>query len=387
MLCAASDVLRTKRDVLVFSNGMLAILCMLAVVHYNYTTREREEGLAHVIRLLLLDKAPWLGEFSDAVFVDSFENLSDAMGYVIVEAWYSVISVRERKTHSELITFFKISAVIVLVTFVLETAEHLSKRSRAHAVFSLLSKVVVSGGAWFLATPLMELWLRLFQVGPNDGPSLFVILLSVLVGIAWQHFVSFVLQYSYRFRNKKNDLEELGAFLGEDLSDLTKQAMFYTSARLAKARVVAFSNYLGIHSVFSSVLWTFYAVAVVMVIEYFTSLPPLSDVPASRVRMYKLRAESGAMYCRALAWMDSGFLTVTIGAYFRDTPLSFFVQAIVAQAISILVERFRLLRLLKVVTQIEDLVQREEVLPAEELQLLAHHDKEDDAEAAGARLG
>lgn len=328
---------------LLFTLFTLILLVIICMWHYR-NAKELKEAVA----MALDPKTQTPANIGAALLEKTFGNLTDAIGYVLVEAWTATFPLPAGHPYwTCCICFFGVLAVVLLA----ECWERQTNPGGFKSFLDVLGQVILSGGTFFVVTPLVLVWKELTGTDPNTHAEYWVGFLAIATGVVVSAAASYIASKACHADGKEEDTDTMETLSGEKALALMKGVMFYTGGTLVKQLILAEYAQNGWGPWLSVIVFTTVAVTFGLVFEKLQNAAPLSKDAGPRAYALKFRQEMISVYMRVNAFIFSGLFNNGIKQSNNlggsSTKLLWIFVAVTAQLGSLLLEECRTNRLRK----------------------------------------
>eukprot|EP00747_Dinoflagellata_sp_TGD_P163313 gnl/TRDRNA2_/TRDRNA2_181856_c0_seq1.p1 gnl/TRDRNA2_/TRDRNA2_181856_c0~~gnl/TRDRNA2_/TRDRNA2_181856_c0_seq1.p1 ORF type:complete len:424 (+),score=65.26 gnl/TRDRNA2_/TRDRNA2_181856_c0_seq1:71-1342(+) len=358
MYNALADKLDGVTDLIIFTVVIAFFLVLVTLWHY-----QNSKKLAKAAKHALSVKAHPTGtELWGALMEKTYGNISDAMGYVLVNAWITVYPIPN--TLAPLVIALIVMACVCVLLFILEVLER-STEGAPHEIFMTAGTVIASGASWFVVGPLVKSWCSLDGMAecqgsdPNLIPAWWLTGLAFAFGVIFHQLVGSLFAHFFGADEIETEDDPLETAMAEKVLYFIKAGCLYTGGTLLKIRI--FKNELPL---FDNVwLYTFlFAVCAVisaLVLEKLQNrLAACCDKQGPDLAFWmKFETELVSNYTKILGWITSKLvcqgMTVTLPKAWATSHPFWWVFAFLCQAGSLAAEEFRVRRLHAMVAEQE----------------------------------
>eukprot|EP00440_Ansanella_granifera_P015579 gb/GFBE01016928.1/.p1 GENE.gb/GFBE01016928.1/~~gb/GFBE01016928.1/.p1 ORF type:complete len:444 (+),score=108.10 gb/GFBE01016928.1/:1-1332(+) len=344
--CHTFGAFGTLNRLLVLTAVILAVLVLLIVLHFRHK-RTLKAAAEMESDAGILD-----AKMAAALVEKTFGNITDAMGYVLVEAWTTVYALPNGGLRKDSVSFIAAVFAVGLFTFLLEVIERsLPRGSTLREVLDLAGQVALSACSWFITDPMVAMFKQLFNINYNAPPPFSVGMLaaagSVLVLMSVNLLLANVLSYKVAEREDSEsdgeDDDTADVIFLEKVMFLLKQASIYTTGRLFKESIIA-TDYAHNHPGWTAVLFIIFSVLALLVAEAVSNSQPLPDDPWTKLFWLKIRGDTLSLYMRAAGWISAVLLNTDLN-WRASERRGNIKDAVVSQLIALAIDQFRVHRL------------------------------------------
>jgi len=348
-VCTRTANLQNPVEAAVFTAIMLALLALLAGWYVRHeTTLHAQAKLAMDEPLLQLKREEAAALLTAAVLDKSFGNLSDAMGYTIVEVWAGLVWLRLHWLAALALGAAAGFAVLLGISVAQERLPPSGSESTGgllHAWLDLLSTVWIGSFAWFISVPAHKALQDAFHIDDGQAGEPWMWILALMGSAAWV-VVSGVCVSMYcnsehveGSDSEVNANKPLRVLVCEKVEPMFNHAAFYTSARLAKTWVM--TEWASQDSYFPVVAWTTLTVFVVCFLEQLIKSVAAPDTASSVALKLKLETQVISLTARTFTWIDAAMVCALYQSRRGYEGWEWMVVGLVTQGQALLVEHLR----------------------------------------------
>lgn len=339
------------KGLLIFTACTVVGLGLISYWHYRHA-KDLKAAAAAALDPQKAKETP--KDVGSALLEQTYANLTDAMGYVLVEAWTTPDPFPQGQPWLNALMAF---SAVLLVIFAVETAERHTDPGGMRSFLDVLGQVVQSGGTFFVVGPLIKGWRGAFEVPEGKAAYWYVGFLALWTGIFISMISSWIAAKLCHADGKEDDTDTTETMCGEKALSLLKAVAFYQGGMMIKKRVIQLLGDEGWGPWGGMLAHSVTCVFIAIALEKGQNCFPLSKEPGPRAYWLKFRQDTTASYMRMNAWIFSGIFNKAVSDFVpHSSKIEWAIVAVVGQIGSLLLDQFRVLRLKKFVDLEEDIL-------------------------------
>lgn len=294
-----------------------------------------------------------------ALLEKSFENITNAMSFVMAEVWAGDISATVQHNWLASCAMGLLGLALMVLFTVAQRA--VDPSGNCHAYLELLSGLVLGSMAWFICVPTRDLFREWAGIPEGDAPPLWLGLLAFLAALVFLSLSTWMMARCCWPDEEKKEDEPHGDEDGSEAVTSMDDAMGLISHKrrpLCAQGVVMYQNvYFNVaasllkdwlmvegHDTFALTLITIVvADAIFICCDSNTQLPQDADEAKSRAWIVRVRADAVSLTTRVAAYLSSHvFAAHTLNRIEEGHPVQKVIFCVVTQTVAVIMEELRM---------------------------------------------